>query len=169
MLAYYALWLPLILVDYRQTLGNYAKLHWIVAFAMVACLSVFWSAAPAVTVRAGLQLLSHVACALIAARTVGIRTLTLGSLIGALSVLAYSLAFGSYHYDDLDGSYTFVGAFASKNQLGLFASLGVYFAFAASLFCANAARGACSPSLAARCRDMRWSPRNRPPRLLRRQ
>ena len=130
-LAYYALWLPLILVDYRQTLGNYAKLHWIVAFAMVACLSVFWSAAPAVTARAGLQLLSHVACALIAARTVSIRTLTLGSLIGALSVLAYSLAFGSYHYDDLDGSYTFVGAFASKNQLGLFASLGVYFAFAA--------------------------------------
>ena len=52
-LAYYALWLPLILVDYRQTLGNYAKFHWIVAFAMFACLSVFWSAAPAVTARAG--------------------------------------------------------------------------------------------------------------------
>ena len=70
MLAYYALWLPLILVDYRQTLGNYAKFYWIIAFAVFACLSVFWSAAPGVTARAGVQFLSHVACALIAARTV---------------------------------------------------------------------------------------------------
>ena len=76
-------------------------------------------------------LLSHVTCALIAARTVSIRTLTLGTLVGVLFVLAYSLAFGEYHYDALDGSYSFVGTFASKNQLGLFSSLGLFFAFAA--------------------------------------
>ena len=129
-LAYYALWLPLVLVDYRHTLGNYAKFHWIVAFAAIACLSVFWSQAPGVTVRAGLQLASHVVCALIAARTIGIRTLALGTLIGIMLVICYSLAFGDYRYDPLDGSYSFIGAFASKNQLGLFASLGLYFAFA---------------------------------------
>ncbi len=44
-------------------------------------------------------------------------------------MLAYSLAFGRFLYDPLDGSYTFVGAFASKNQLGFFASLGIFFAF----------------------------------------
>jgi len=130
-LAYYALWLPLIVVDHRRALGDITKVHWIVAFALFACLSVFWSAAPAVTARAALQLLSHVACALIAARTVSIRTLTLGILVGVLVVLAYSLAFGEYHYDVLDGSYSFVGTFASKNQLGLFSSLGLFFAFAA--------------------------------------
>jgi exopolysaccharide production protein ExoQ len=129
-LAYYAFWLPLVLVDYRHTLGNYPKFYWIVAFAMFACLSVFWSAAPAVTARASLQLASHLVCALIAARTIGIRTLTLGMLIGVMVVLCYSLAFGDYRYDPLDGSYSFIGAFASKNQLGLFASLGLYFAFA---------------------------------------
>ena len=56
-LAYYALWFPLILIDYRQSLGNYGKFLWIIAFATLACLSVFWSAAPGVTARAGVQYL----------------------------------------------------------------------------------------------------------------
>ena len=42
-LAYYALWLPLVAVDYRRVLGNYARYLWIFAFALIACLSVFWS------------------------------------------------------------------------------------------------------------------------------
>ena len=130
-LAYYAAWLPLVLVDYRQVLGNYARFGWIIAFAAFACLSVFWSAAPGVTARASVQLASHVVCALIAARTVSVRTLTLGSLLGVFLILLFSLAFGQYHFDPLDGSYSFVGAFPSKNQLGLFSSLGVYFAYAA--------------------------------------
>ena len=129
-LAYYALWLPLILVDYRHSLGNYTRFYWIIAFGVFACLSVFWSAAPGVTARAGVQYLSHIVCALIAARTVNVRTMTLGMLAGVILVILYSLAFGGYHYDPLDGDYSFVGAFASKNQLGFFASLGIYFAFA---------------------------------------
>lgn len=130
-LAYYGLWLPLVLVDYRKALGNWADLTWIVPFAALACLSVFWSAAPGVTARASVQFASHVVCALIAARTISVRTLTLGALVGILFVLLFSLAFGQYNLDPLDGSYSFVGAFPSKNQLGLFASLGGYFAFAA--------------------------------------
>ena len=129
-LVYYALWLPLILIDYRHTLGNYAKFYWIIAFGVLACLSVFWSAAPPVTARAGVQYLSHIACALIAARTMNIRTMSLGVLAGVCLVVLYSLVFGVYHYDPIDGSYSFVGAFASKNLLGFFSSLGIYFAFA---------------------------------------
>jgi exopolysaccharide production protein ExoQ len=132
-LLYYALWLPLVLVDYRHSLGNYAKFYWIVAFGVFACLSVFWSAASGVTARAGVQYLSHIVCALIAARTINVRTLTLGTLAGVCLVVVYSLAFGGYHYDPLDGNYSFVGAFSSKNMLGFFASLGIYFAFAALL------------------------------------
>lgn len=128
-LAYYACWLPLVLVDPRQALGDYRRLSWVVAFAVFACLSVFWSAAPSVTARAGIQFLSHVVCALIAARTVSVRTLSLGAVIGICAVLLYSFAFGQYNYDPLDGNYSFVGAFSSKNQLGLFSSLGIYFAF----------------------------------------
>lgn len=128
-LAYYALWLPLVLLDYRHVLGNYAKFYWIVAFVLFACLSLFWSAAPGVTARASVQYMSHIVCALIAARTVNIRTLTLGALVGIFAVLLYSLAFGEFQYDAFDDSFSFTGAFSSKNQLGFYASLGIYFAF----------------------------------------
>lgn len=130
-LAYYALWIPLVAVDYRRVLGNYARYAWIFAFALFACLSVFWSQAPGTTARAGVQYLSHVVCALIAMRVVDTRTLVRGGLIGTGLVLVYSMVFGVYHLDPLDGTYSFVGAFASKNQLGFYASLAVLFAFAA--------------------------------------
>lgn len=130
-LAYYALWLPLVAVDYRRVLGNYRHYLWIFAFALFACLSVFWSQAPGVTARAAVQYLSHVVCALIAMRVVDTRILVRGGLVGTGLVLVFSLLFGVYHLDPLDGTYSFVGAFASKNQLGFYASLAVLFAFAA--------------------------------------
>ncbi|WEX75464.1 O-antigen ligase family protein [Sinorhizobium numidicum] len=128
-LLYYGLWLPLVAVDYRRVLGSYSKYLWIFAFAVFACVSLFWSAAPSITLRAGIQYLSHIICALIAMRTIDIRTLARGAIVGVAIVLVYSLLFGVYHYDPLDGTYSFVGAFASKNQLGFYASLGIYFAF----------------------------------------
>jgi exopolysaccharide production protein ExoQ len=130
-LLYYAVWLPLVLVDYRRALGNYVKYVWIFAFAIFALLSVFWSAAPGTTARAGVQYLTHVICALIAMRALDVKTLTLGSVTGAGVVLAYSMLFGVYHFDPLDGTVSFVGAFDSKNQLGFYASLAVFFCFSA--------------------------------------
>ncbi|MDZ5696135.1 O-antigen ligase [Chelativorans sp. M5D2P16] len=128
-LLYYALWLPLPLLDPPRYLRGNAHLPWIVAFGVFALLSTFWSAAPGATARASVQYLSHVACALIAARSVSTRTLIFGGLGGVTLVLGYSLAVGGYHYDPIDGAYSFVGAFSSKNQLGFFASLGIYLAF----------------------------------------
>jgi exopolysaccharide production protein ExoQ len=126
-LAYYAVWLPLIMVDYRRLL-RHASSAWLpLAFAIYVCLSVFWSDAPGITLRTAIQYCSHIACAYIAARTVSVRTLTIGSLIGIFLVLLYSLNVGSYSYDVLDGTYNFVGAFSSKNQIGFVASLGIYF------------------------------------------
>ncbi|GLS39125.1 O-antigen polymerase [Mesorhizobium tianshanense] len=126
-LAYYAVWLPLILVDYRRLL-RHASSAWLpLAFAIYICLSVFWSDAPGITLRTAIQYCSHIACAYIAARTVSVRTLTIGSLVGIFLVLLYSLKVGAYSYDILDGTYNFVGAFSSKNQIGFVASLGIYF------------------------------------------
>lgn len=130
-LFYYALWLPLLLVDYRQVLGNATRYLWIFTFAAIAFLSIFWSAAPGSSARASMQYLSHVLCALIAVRCIDLRTLILGGVSGVILVLVFSMLFGGYHYDPLDGTYSFVGAFASKNQLGFYASLGIFFAFAA--------------------------------------
>jgi exopolysaccharide production protein ExoQ len=129
-LVYYAIWFPLVLVDYRRVLGDLPRTYWIVPFGVLACLSVFWSQAPGVSARAAIQLATHILCAFIAARTIGIRTLTLGTLVGISLVVLYSLAFGSYNYDPFDGDFSFSGAFASKNLLGFFCSIGIYFAFA---------------------------------------
>lgn len=129
-LVYYGLWFPLVLVDYRRVLGNYTRYGWIFAFALFCFLSAFWSAAPATSLRAAVQYLTHLGCALIAMRTLTVSTLSRGAVAGSALVLLYSLAFGNYHYDPLDGSYSFVGAFASKNQLGFYASLGVIFSYA---------------------------------------
>ncbi|MCJ8517479.1 exopolysaccharide production protein ExoQ [Pseudorhizobium tarimense] len=128
-LLYYGFWLPLVLVDYKRVLGRYSRYGWIFAFAIVCFLSSFWSAAPATSLRASIQYLTHIVCALIAVRVLAPQTLSRGAMIGCFVVLLYSLMAGSYHYDPLDGSYSFVGAFSSKNQLGFYASLGVLFTF----------------------------------------
>jgi exopolysaccharide production protein ExoQ len=132
-LAYYAVWLPLVLIDYKRVLGNYARFGWIFAFGLLCFVSAFWSQAPSVSLRAAVQYLTHIACALIAMRILTTTTLCRGAMVGSAVVLIYSLIFGSYHYDPLDGGYSFVGAFSSKNQLGLYASLGVLFAYAAGV------------------------------------
>lgn len=128
-LSLYALWFPLILIDYRRVIGTPGRYIWLLGFAFLACLSFFWSAAPPVTLRGGLQYVTTILCALIASRVIDARTLTFGTCIGVGIVLLYSLAFGISFYDPIDGSYSFIGAFASKNQLGFYASLGIYFAF----------------------------------------
>lgn len=141
-LAYYAVWFPLVVVDYRRVLGNYARYLWIFAFGILAILSSFWSDAMSVSMRASIQYMTHIVCALIAMRVISITTLTRGALIGVIVVLLYSLLFGLYLFDALDGTVSFVGAFSSKNQLGFYASLGVIFAV--------------SSVLVLRQRDMLW-------------
>ena len=47
-LAYYAMWFPLVLIDYRSTLGDYRRYVWLFTFGVFTCLSIFWSAAPSV-------------------------------------------------------------------------------------------------------------------------
>ena len=168
-LAYYALWLPLILVDYRHTLGNYAKFYWIVAFAMFACLSVFWSAAPGVTARAGLQLLSHVACALIAARTVSIRTLTLGIADRRPLVLVLFAGLRRLSLRSARRQLQLRRRFCIEEPARAVRLARYLFRLCLHLHSARTRRcGGCSPSLAAGCPDMRWSPRSRPRRSSRR-
>ncbi|UHS59490.1 O-antigen ligase family protein [Agrobacterium vaccinii] len=127
-LAYYGVWLPLVVVDYRRVLGNYTRYLWIFGFGILTILSSFWSDAMSVTLRASIQYMTHIVCALIAMRVISITTLTRGALVGIIVVLLYSVLFGIYLFDALDGTFSFVGAFSSKNQLGFYASLGVVFA-----------------------------------------
>lgn len=127
-LVFYGLWLPLPLL-LPQILGRgLRRIAPLFVLPALMLASVAWSAEPGSTLRAAIQYGSTVACALVAARTVELRTLARGGTVGTLLVLAWSYAAGRYSYDAMDGSYAFAGAFASKNQLGLFASLGLVWA-----------------------------------------
>jgi exopolysaccharide production protein ExoQ len=130
-LAYYGVWFLLVAVDYRRVLGNYLKYIWIFSFAIFCFVSAFWSPAFGTSLRTSIQYLTHIVCALIAMRTISATTLTRGAIVGVAVVLVYSMAFGIYLFDAIDGTFSFVGAFSSKNQLGFFASLGVFFCYAA--------------------------------------
>ena len=133
-LAYYAGWLPLLFVDSRRFTWKLSSAWLPILLAAYICFSVFWSQAAGISARAALQYSSHIACAYVAARTISVRTLVAGSLIGIFFVLLYSLQVGAYALDTIDGTVNFVGAFGSKNQIGFFSSLGIFFCLAYLVF-----------------------------------
>lgn len=133
-LFYYALWFPLAALTPGRLAAAALDAWPVLALTGLALLSVLWSAAPGTSLRSAVQLGTHVVCAITAARLVTARGLALGLAAGTLAVLAWSILFGRSSYDPIDGTYTFVGLFGSKNQLGFFASLAVLAcAFAATL------------------------------------
>ena len=129
-LAYYAVWMPLLFVDHQRFMRNVSSAWLPLLFATYVCLSVFWSQAAGISGRAAVQYFSHIVCAYIAARTISVRTLVWGALIGIFFVLLYSLMVGGYALDTIDGTVNFVGAFGSKNQVGFFSSLGIFLSLA---------------------------------------
>lgn len=122
-LVFYAVWLPVLLLPTRRLLQRPQNLLPFLAVSALAALSTLWSDRPDVTLRAAIQWGSTVLLGLAAARVVSVPSLTRGLLVGGLGVLIYSTVNGAYAYDVVDGTYAFAGAFSSKNQLGLFASI----------------------------------------------
>lgn len=122
-LAFYALWAPLLLLPLRSLWRDLHRPAVILALPVLALVSILWSDRPDVTLRGAVQYGSTVLLGLVAARTLSMQSFARGLWIGGLVVLLYSHAAGEYAYDVVDGSYAFAGAFSSKNQLGLFASL----------------------------------------------
>lgn len=119
----YALWFALLLSPDRRLWDRPAAPLVLLALPALALASVLWSDRPGVTTRAAIQYGSTVLLGLVAARCVSVRAMAGGLLAGGVAVLAYSHAVGNFAYDVVDGTYAFAGAFQSKNQLGLFASL----------------------------------------------
>lgn len=129
-LAFYACWFPLILLAPGLLVEGAGRVALLLLLPFVAALSTVWSDAPATTLRSAIQYGTTILCGLIAARSVSIPNLALGGLVGGLLILLYSFSAGGYSYDVVDGSYAFSGAFASKNQLGFYASLTILFGLA---------------------------------------
>lgn len=124
-LVLYAVWAVPVALNPRLILLRAGATLPLLALPVLATVSMLWSENPSASLRAGIQYATTIAVAIIAARTVGPRGLLLGGMLGSVLIFAYSVAFGRYDYDAIDGSYAFIGAFASKNQLGFFASLAM--------------------------------------------
>ncbi len=128
-LLFYAIWLPALLLPTPALVRHPLRAVAVLALPALAALSTLWSDRPDATLRAAIQWASTVTLGLVAARTASVASLSRGLLAGGLLVLVYSTLNGSFAYDVVDGTYAFAGAFSSKNQLGLFASLTLVAAF----------------------------------------
>lgn len=124
-LVFYACWFPAFVISPGLLLPGIGRVALLLLLPFLAVLSTLWSDVPSTTLRAAIQYGTTVFCGLIAARIVSVPNLALGALLGGLMILLYSFSVGHYSYDVVDGSYAFSGAFASKNQLGYFASLTI--------------------------------------------
>lgn len=129
-LMFYAVWTPFIVSTDRRVWTALHRPALILLLPALALVSTLWSDRPATTLRAAIQYGTTIVPGLVAARTVSAKSLGLGLAAGGTAVLLYSHANGSYAYDVVDGTYAFAGAFSSKNQLGLFASLTLVAALA---------------------------------------
>ncbi|WP_124113344.1 O-antigen ligase family protein [Palleronia sp. THAF1] len=127
-LAFYAVWFLPVALAPRILLRNPAPILVLSLLPVAFLLSTAWSDVPSVTLRSAIQYATTIFCGIVAARMVSVPNLALGGTLGGLAVLVYSAMNGSYSYDYVDGSYAFQGAFASKNQLGYFATLTMIFA-----------------------------------------
>lgn len=126
-LTFYALWLfPLALAP-QILLDRPAPVLLLLTVPALFTASTLWSDAPATTLRAGIQYGVTLLSGLIAARIVTGENLVLGGAVGGGLVLLYSAANPAFSYNYMDGSYAFNGAFASKNQLGYYATLALLF------------------------------------------
>jgi len=129
-LAFYAVWFLPVLLAPRMLLKNPAPILLLALLPVAFMLSTVWSDVPRVTLRSSIQYATTIFCAIIAARIVRVPNLAVGGTLGGLIILIYSTLNGSYSYDYVDGTYAFQGAFASKNQLGFYATLSLIFAIA---------------------------------------
>lgn len=96
----------------------------------IALVSVAWSQAPFVTLRAAVQLALTVGIALLAAGFLRPRAFASAMLVSLLTGALLSLAFGRYGVDGLTGATVFLGIFAGKNTMALFMSLLAIFSAA---------------------------------------
>ena len=98
----------------------------VLSFPLLCCYSTFWSDYPARTLYQGMELLTLVLCAIIMSRVVRPRPFIQGLCFGAMIVLGMTLASGNYSKDYLSGTYSLVGLFGSKNQVGFVAEIAIY-------------------------------------------
>jgi exopolysaccharide production protein ExoQ len=120
----YILWLPRLFYKGQFILRPSAELLMPLALVFYCLLSTLWSDYPAGSLHNALEFISMLLCMIIMSRIVSIEAFVKGLIVGVVMVFAPLF---------LSGTYAAEGLFASKNQVGLFAEVGL-FAIALHLF-----------------------------------
>lgn len=118
--AFLAVWLIAMAPHLRMTVRLPFQTLGLWIFPAVAAASVLWSTMPGATLRAAVQFALTVAFAILAARLLSPRRFVAAAMLALIAVAALCLLFGRVMVDRLDGTVTFVGIFASKNQFSFF-------------------------------------------------
>lgn len=127
-LIFYGMWLSRIKYRGAQTLRPTRDAIYVLLLPAFCCLSAIWSAVPPLTLYSALEYTSSVLCAIIIGRLVRTFAFLRGLSLGVTIVLIASIASKRYGVDPFSGYYSLVGLFGSKNQVGLFAEIGIFIA-----------------------------------------
>lgn len=113
----YAIWLPHIIYGRRFNLLPSWNIVLPVAFAVYCVFTLFWSGYSKNTIVTGVEYLSMIICTILIARLVPFEAVLKGLAIGTCLVLLVL-----FH----KGYFSFTGLFGSKNQVGLYAEIGIF-------------------------------------------
>jgi len=125
----YPLWFVHLIRSGRSTLRVSPAMLAAFALPAWALLSTVWSVHPDLSLRTGLELISLVACGVIAARIVKAEDLILGLILSTGVVCILTIASGRYAVDGLTGQSSLIGYSGSKNNVAFYGSLGIIFSF----------------------------------------
>jgi exopolysaccharide production protein ExoQ len=121
----YALWFPRIKYRGVFLLRPSKDILYCILFSGWCCMSVIWSDYRLESLKGGLELVSTMMCVIIMAKLVRTEAFVRGIVFGSTLVLAASLISNKYGLDPFSNTYTLIGLFGSKNQLGLFAEISI--------------------------------------------
>lgn len=133
-LAVYAMWFSRVKYRGAMILKLTPDAVYVLLFATFACLSFIWSKVPNLSLYSSLEYTSSILVSIIIARIVRTKAFLHGFCLGTTAVLIASIASGRYGIDPFSGNYSLVGLFGSKNQVGLFAELGIFLSMLSFLY-----------------------------------
>lgn len=126
----YVLWYPQIFIRGLVVVRPSADMVASLLLPMLACFSAFWSDYRTDTLHHGLEFVSMLLCIIIMARTVRMDAFVKGIIAGTAIALIATIINGTYGRDYFSGTYSLVGLFGSKNQVGFTAQVGILAAVA---------------------------------------
>ncbi len=128
-LAFYALWFPLIYYRNVFILRLTPSLLPLGLLSFLCVYSTFWSYDPGKSIYYGLEFASMLVCVIIAMRIVPSKCFLKGMIIGTSVVLLINLLSNNYSTVYATGKPALVGVFDQKNTVGIIAAIGLVLSF----------------------------------------